>query len=179
MKKTSQLFQEEVRYSRLKRIKNRLKGLQTEKEIYEYILGHVGEKVMKTKLMRQFGFAVYGSDAENFIRTRLAKYMWSTPYPTKQKGSHGNYIVKYKRYIKNVIWLPKDLVNQHKMTTVATRVPRWGHRLCYKETIPFWLLKEYGGPYTGREFITEIDRRIKDSNEEVDEIKSQLIEPTK
>ncbi len=142
------------------KLERRLEGLQREKAIYQYALDNVGKKVMKTRLMKQFGLSVYESDAENFERTRLCKYVVVTPYMTKQKNGVGNYVTKYKRYIKDLIWLPKHLIVEHRIITIAT-IARWGYRLCYKETVPFWLLKEYRGPYTGREFITEMEKRIK------------------
>lgn len=152
---------------RNEKLERRLEGLKREKAIYEYALDNVGAKIIKTKLMKKFGLTVYQSDAQNFEKSRLEKYTVKYGYPTKQRGHHGNYIIRYKRYIRDIIWLPQHLIEQHMITTIACRNPRWGHKLCYKKTVPFWLLGEYGGPYTGREFITEINKRIKETEEEL------------
>jgi hypothetical protein len=148
----------------------RLEGLERERNIYEYVLDNVGKKVMKTRLMRKFGLAVYGTDTDNFMRSRLAKYIIKYPYATSQKGGHGQYIMRYKRYIRDVIWLPEHLINEHRITTIACRNPRWGHKLCYKETVPFWLLAEFGGPYSDRDFITELNKRITKTKKEIDNL---------
>lgn len=159
---------------RIKRYQNRIDGLKKEKAIYKYVLDHVGEKVIKTKLMRRFQYAVYGTDTHNFNNTRLLKYIRAEVtriYTPKGKKFP---VRLYRRIIRDLIWLPSDLVDQHRITTIATRYPRWGHNLCYRKTVPFWLLKEYGGPYTGREFITEINKRIRHAKTKLKQTKEDL-----
>lgn len=148
-------------------LQRRIEGLEKEKIIYEFTLDNVGAKVMKTKLMRLFDYSVYGSGTENFIRTRLIKYVRSEVSSTRRLPN-GRYTYTYRRYVRNVIWLPKEVVFEHTIKTISQL--RWGHVLCFRETVPFWLLKEYGGPYSGREFITEINRRIKETKKQMREI---------
>ena len=157
-------YQEE---SKLLTLQRRIEGLEREKAIYEYTLDNVGAKVMKTKLMRQFGFPVYGSSTDNFIRTRLIKYVRSE-VSTSKLLADGRTTYSYFRYIRDVIWLPKKVVLEHSIRTIS--MPRWRHVLCFNERVPFWLLKEYGGPYTGREFITEINRRVKETKKQIREL---------
>jgi len=149
---------------REKKLNNRLDGLQKEKAIYEYVLENVGEKVIKTKLMRRFGYYMQGSSTDNFIRTRLLKYVKAVPYLRVKRRGRLPY-VRYQRTIRDIIWLPSQVVDNFRLATISRK--RWGHHLCFKKTVPFWLLKEYGGPYTGREFITEVNKRIKETKNEI------------
>jgi len=159
---------------RLLRFRRRLENLQREKEIYKYVLDHVGEKIIKTKLMRRFNYSVYGTDTHNFKNSRLIKYIMhevTKIYTPKGKRFP---VRLYRRSFRDVIWLPAELVDQHRITTIASYYPRWGYNLCLKETVPFWLLKQYGGPYTGREFITEINRRIRRTKKDIEVLNGRV-----
>lgn len=152
----------------------RLESLQREKAIYEFVLENVGKKIIKTKMMRKFGYSIYHSDAENFERTRIRKYIREVPYKTKQKSEHRDVVYRWKRYILDVIWLPKTVTDEFSgINTILFNRSRWGYRLCYRDSVPFWLLSDYGGPYTGREFIIEIINRIKLTEAELISIDKQ------
>lgn len=156
---------EETYRVEIKTLSGRLNGLQKEKDIYEYVLENVGVKVMKTRLMRKFNYYIVDSSTDNFIRTRLLKYVRAEEYWNTTKRGHK--YRQYNRFIRDVLWLPTRVVDDHGIRTIASKQQRWGYKLCFKESIPFWLLAEYGGPYTGREFITEIDKRIAETNKSI------------
>ena len=153
---------------RLLRYQRRLEGLRKEKAIYKYALDHVGEKVIKTKLLRHFKYSTYESNSEGFKNSRLIKYVMEEPTTVYSSARHRYPVQLYKRKFRDVIWLPADTVDQYGITTIASRYPRWGHKLCFKERVPFWLLEQYGGPYTGREFITEINKRIRQTKKYIE-----------
>ena len=150
----------------LQKLSRRREGLRKEKEIYEFVLENIGKKITKAGLMRRFRYYMTEiGNTDNFTRTRLLKYVMEDrrQIPTKR----GRWITRIDRHIQDLIWLPTEVVDEHRITTKGTKFPRWGHKLCLKETVPFWLLEEYGGPYTGREFIKEIDKRIRSASREI------------
>jgi hypothetical protein len=158
---------------RLLRYQRRLEALKREKAIYKYALDHVGEKVIKTKLLRRFKYSTYNSNSEGFKNSRLIKYVREEATTVYDAGKRFP-IQLYKRSFRDVIWLSADLVDKHHITTIGSRYPKWGYKLCFKETVPFWLLKQYGGPYSGREFITEINKRIRQTKKDIEVLNGNL-----
>lgn len=152
----------------MRKLSKRLHNLKREKDVYEYALDNVGKKIVKAQLMSRFGYYVgYASNTDNYSRTRLQKYTEEVrrQVPTKR----GRWVTRIDRTVRDLIWLPTEVADDHAIRTIASRHPRWGYKLCFKETIPFWLLKEYGGPYSGREFIDELQERIDDTNKKIKE----------
>ncbi len=159
----------QAEHSQLMTLQNRLNGIQREHDIYEYVLTSVGQKVTKAALMRRFNYYINNTgNTDNFNRTRLQKYIEEVrnQVPTRR----GRWITKIERTIRDVVWLPAEVADSHRIMTIASMNQRWGYKLCFKETVPFWLLKEYGGPHSPTDFIYDMRRLIFDTKQDIKEL---------
>ena len=144
----------------IEKLNRRLEGLQREKDIYQHSLDNVGKTVVKIDLMKKFGYYSYASNSDNFDSTRLFKYIERTTVKMLKVRSGRGVRKIYHRKFRDLIWLPIKVADAHMIRTISSRNPKWGYRLCLRDTVPFWLLKKYGGPYSGLEFIDEVNHRI-------------------
>jgi len=160
---------------KFRKLHRKLKGIEREKGIYEHVLDNVECKknIIKTKLMRQFGYYMQGSNTDNFERTRLCKYV--KKHIVGYITARGKSFRRFHREFRNVIWLPTEVADEFRIKTIASKNQRWGYKLCYKDTIPFWLLEDYGGPYSERDFITHLDKKIKRIKDDIEMASKEIL----